>query len=117
MDDIPVFSLPTISTSFNNSSPNITGNQSLHFTPVCFHITIATLTTIFNAVVIFIYISMERKKEKIPNYLMFYQACVDIVHASMAWYESAAVILLSDAHISLSFLSIVYASKSLVNMF
>ena len=56
---------------------------------------------------------MEQKKKKIPNYLMFNQAYVDLVQAGMAWYETVAEILLrSNISISLNSINIVYAGMS-----
>ena len=75
-----------------NSNTTLINNTYVdhrHIIPLSVHITAAISITIFNALVIFLYISMKKHKRNIPNYLMFSQAMVDMYQAAVTWYETA----------------------------
>ena len=61
--------------------------------PIPLEICTATVITLFNLLVIFLYVSMKKGKKKIPNFLMFVQAVVDMYQAVVAWFETIADML------------------------
>ena len=77
----------------NTTCINNTYIDHSHIIPLSVHITTAISITFFNAVVIFLYISMKKRRRTITNYLMFSQALVDMYQAAITWYETAVDIL------------------------
>ena len=98
---------------FLNSSQN-TSDSQIPFpnVPYPVHACVATLITIPNAVVIFVYFSMRKERNKVPNYLMFAQALVDMYQATVAWYEVAVEIMLrSNMKVPMYIIDTVYAGE------
>ena len=79
---------------------------------IIIHLSVATFITLLNSLVIFIYINMKRKRKKIPNYLMFAQALVDLYQGCIAWYEAVIHILVSlDVMVPLYITEALYAGE------
>ena len=55
---------------------------------------------------------MKRSQKKIPNYLMFAQALVDMYQAALAWYETVVEILLrSNVAVPMYIMDTIYGGK------
>ena len=99
---------------YNNSTHNNTFNlPKAHIIPISVHICESISTSIFNVLVIFIYITMKDKvKNKIANYLMLAQSLVDMYQGCVSWFETLVEILFRKNIISsLKFIHTIYAGK------
>ena len=91
---------------------NLPGTTPMYNVRVPLHITLATLTTITNSLVIFIYINMKKERKKISNYLMFAQALVDLYTAGITWFELVTEVLVRwNVSVSVYVLLTFYSGK------
>ena len=95
---------------YNNT--NTTYPES-HIIPLWVHIGTGTLITTLNLLIVFLNTSMtNKKKNKVPNFLMFVQSLVDLYQGFVSWCESIVEILFRMKILtSMRLIDVVYAGK------
>ena len=101
---------------FNNTTQPSNSTLHLHNIPLAIHISLATVITLPNGVVILVYISLRKKRDKIPNYLMFAQAIVDLYQGAFTWYEALLDVVnkTSTCAYALNIMHVAYAGLSMI---